>query len=90
MKNKVWQPIETAPRDGTWFVIFVDDEYEVGRYNPNLYDRYVEVSDGLYRREKETGYEWDGFDNFARATHWLPLSPPTEPPEKNCERTGRE
>ena len=32
-----WQPIETAPRDKTWFVIINADDpdsVEVGRYNP--------------------------------------------------------
>jgi hypothetical protein len=71
-----WRPIETAPRDGTWFVIFTHGWYEVGRYSPSMYDHYVEVEGGLYRKEKEPGYEWEGFNNFHAATHWMPLAAP--------------
>ncbi len=68
-----WQDISTSPRDGTWFVIATDFGYEVGRYDPTFYDRYVEVDGGLFRKEREVSYEWAGFNNFGRATHWLPL-----------------
>jgi hypothetical protein len=70
-----WRPIETAPRDGAWFLIAVDGGYEVGRYDPSFYDRYVEVEGGLYRKEREIGWEWEGFNNIHRATHWTPLPP---------------
>jgi hypothetical protein len=75
-----WRPIETAPKDGSWFVVVcVDGEYEVGRYDPSMYDRYVPVEGGLYRKEQEVGYEWRGFNNIHRATHWMPLpSPPSD------------
>jgi hypothetical protein len=79
-----WRPIETAPRDGSWFVIARagnpdDPEFELGRYDPLMLPRYVEAGDGLYRKELQRGYEWQGFDNFNRATHWMPLP---EPPLK--------
>jgi hypothetical protein len=78
-----WKPIETAPRDGSWFVICrVGDDperYEVGCYNPLCHFNYVEVENGLFRREKERGYEWSGFSNFHRATHWMPLPAPPSP-----------
>lgn len=85
--HDAWQPIETAPRDGTWFVtgMFVDGRdpaYEVGGYNPLYYDKYVEVGGGLYRKEQSAAYEWDGFDNFHRATHWIPLPPAPSVPAK--------
>lgn len=79
-----WQPIETAPRDGTWFLICRasegEESYEVGRYRPLTHDTFVLVDhdrDGaLYRRDTETLYDWDGFNNFHRATHWTPAPPP--------------
>lgn len=75
-----WQPIETAPKDGTWFLIGRSDEgpesYEVGCYDPYLWDKFIEVSDGLYRKQREPITDWRGFNNFDRATHWMPLPEP--------------
>ncbi len=78
-----WQPIATAPKDGTWFLICRADEgyesFEVGCYDPLVSHTYVEAeTPGLYRREERQAYEWRGFNNFHRATHWQPLP---EPPE---------
>jgi hypothetical protein len=76
----MWQPIESAPRDGTWFMICRADEghdsYEVGRYDPLMFERYVEAHDGLYRKEPYQAHDWRGFNNFHRATHWMPLPEP--------------
>ncbi len=82
-----WQKIETAPKDGTWFVTCragEPDSYEVGRYEPWLWDRFVPVGDGLYRVEKEKLYDWRGFNNFPRATHWMTLlAQPPAPEDRN-------
>lgn len=80
-----WQPIESAPRDGTWFVAAMfDDEYgpqyEVGAYDPLIHAQYEPAGDGLFRKVESIAYEWQGFSNFAHMTHWMPLpAPPTEP-----------
>lgn len=81
-----WLPIETAPRDGTWFLIYLADEddgpfsaYEVGKYDPYMTTDYIEVEGGLYRKELRSSYDWAGFNNFHRATHWMPLPEPPEP-----------
>jgi hypothetical protein len=74
-----WQPIATAPRDGTWFVICVAGEpgsYEAGCFDPLTWTQYVEAENGLYRRVEEQIYDWVGFNNFHRATHWMPLREP--------------
>ena len=74
----VWKPIETAPRDGSWFIVCragENDSYEVGCYSPLMGDKFVEAGEGLYRKEKQSIYDWNGFDNFHRATHWMPLLP---------------
>lgn len=75
-----WQPIETAPRDGTWFMICRADEgletCEVGRYAPRLWDTYVPTDDGLYRKVPVPITDWEGFNNFHRATHWAQITAP--------------
>ena len=77
-----WQPIETAPRDGTWFLICASEDgvesYEIGCYDPMMSPEYIEVDGGLYRKEMKSGYEWRGFNNFHRATHWTSIP---EPPQ---------
>jgi hypothetical protein len=76
-----WQPIETAPRDGSWFIIcnvrdLPDLHYEIGRYDPYMHAEYTEVGDGLFRKEMRSSYDWSGFSNFGRATHWKPVGDP--------------
>lgn len=77
-----WQPIETAPRDGTWFMICRKGEgyssYEIGRYSPLHVPKYISVGGGLFKAENEIVYEWPGFNNFHRATHWAPVLDPLE------------
>jgi hypothetical protein len=77
-----WQTIETAPRDGTWFLICREGEdfesYEIGCFNPLMQKSYVPAEGGLFRLIEESYYDWRGFNEFHRATHWMPLpSPPT-------------
>jgi hypothetical protein len=76
-----WHPIETAPRDGSWFMIInASDGYdsvEVGQYRPYYRDTYIEEADGRFRKEPHTVLEWT-FNNFHRATHWCQLPPPPE------------
>ena len=78
-----WRPIETAPKDGTWFLICRADDgfdsYEVGRFDPMILPEFVEAGEGLYRKIERKGYEWTGFNNMHRATHWMPLPEPPSP-----------
>jgi hypothetical protein len=79
-----WKTIESAPKDGTWFLICKAGEgvesYEVGCFEEMQWPEYVEVGDGLYRKEmRARGYPWKGFSNFHRATHWTELpAPPSQ------------
>lgn len=76
-----WQPIETAPKDGSPFVIRREgegfDTYEVGYYDPYYFARYEPAEGGLYRKIEDKIGDWRGFNNFHRATHWTPLPPPS-------------
>lgn len=79
-----WKLIATnpVPRDGTWFAICragEDDSIEAGCFDQLTGTRYVAVGDGLYRKTEEPIFDWKGFDNFHRATHWCSLQP--VPPE---------
>jgi len=78
-----WQPIETAPRDGRYFLTgnfnnSFDEfgEYEIARYDARVVDRYVNVGNGLFKKEPRTLYEFTS-DNWHSATHWceIPKAP---------------
>jgi hypothetical protein len=75
-----WQPIETAPKDGTWFMIVCaddgDESVEIGCYDPVNFPKYELTEGGLYRKTEVLAWGWRGFNNFHRATHWQPLPPP--------------
>jgi hypothetical protein len=36
----------------------------------------AENEDDLYRKVEKIAYEWRGFNNMHRATHWMPLPEP--------------
>lgn len=86
MCNK-WRSIETAPRDGTWFLAGRAgeglDACEVGCYDPTYMKEYVEVGAGLFKEEQRIVYEWRGFNNMPLMTHWMPL--PAPPPGQGRE-----
>ena len=77
-----WQPIETAPRDGSYFVTanfsepFPEDgEYEISHYRPMNWTTYEPADGGLFRKVEQVLTEFRS-DNFHRATHWMPLPEP--------------
>ena len=61
-----WQPIETAPRDKSWFLA------TPGVYTVDMV-RVWQVKDGRPYFEG-----WGG--NSCRPTHWMPLPKPPESP----------
>lgn len=68
-----WQPIETAPKDGTIILLFCP-EYEM------LTDRYGagEWEDhGPYAEQMGAPGTWIHFLE-GEPTHWAPISPPAE------------
>lgn len=76
-----WQPIETAPRDGTRILLFCPPDH----MGVNAWFTFPEP-------DTDTGEDMSGFYECAecfdaattRATHWMPLPPrpmPARPPE---------
>ena len=58
-----WQPIETAPQDGTQILVFGHDTFAV-----------AEFRNGEWRDMGDIG--WGGFYAEVMPTHWMPLPEP--------------
>lgn len=67
LRSNAWQPIETAPRDGTEILIFIPDcDQAVASY------QYGDDED-------MAGWWGDGGFHYADPTHWQPLpAPPSD------------
>ena len=76
MSVSPWQPIETAPRDGTKILVFHPDMgVEITEWYEITQTNYVEFEGGLYRKERAIFYAgWN--NNGHHATHWQPLPEP--------------
>lgn len=86
-----WQPIETAPKDGTWFVALPRAEMGFGAaegfipYPPTVchikvsrrYDHWaeIEVDHADVCCKAMNCWTAFGLDDF---THWMPLPPPPQ------------
>ena len=78
-----WQPISTAPKDGTHILVARAGD-DVGMNAIEICDwfviensHYEHVEGDLYRKITDKPYAaWNG--NGHRATHWMPLP---EPPQ---------
>ena len=71
-----WQPIETAPRDGTKILVSHPDMgVEITEWYEITQTNYVELEGGLYQKERAIFYAgWN--NNGHHATHWQPLPEP--------------
>ncbi len=58
-----WQPIETAPKDGTQILVFGHGRFAV-----------AEFRSGEWRDMGDIG--WGGFYSEVLPTHWMPLPAP--------------
>lgn len=72
----MWQPIETAPKDGTWVLVYgegTDDEEVSRKVAVAQYTNYL--NGGTYD-ESWWQFAWyDGgyYGRFYNPTHWMPL-----------------
>jgi len=73
-----WQPIESAPKDGRYFVVLIPGPYRRAPYRPCI---------GQWRADlKEPRIVFDGWASGSpAATYWMPLP---DPPIAPNPRTG--
>lgn len=62
-----WSPIETAPKDDKFFIVFGADGFELCRF--------VNIGDGFWLTEQEKRVD------FRRANYWQPLPPAPKGPD---------
>lgn len=67
-----WQPIETAPKDGTDVWLFIPDD------EPNQAVGYFDVSDDEYQFWSYRESLVNEVFGSANPTYWMPLPPPPE------------
>ena len=72
-----WQPIETAPQDGTPFQVWVIRNYEprLGFWEPNA---RFNPETGAFEIWGRADYDLEDYEVFSHltATHWMPLPDP--------------
>lgn len=81
-----WQPIETAPRDGTFFLGFDPrglQGHGIGaiRWYARDYHTYELIEGDTYKQITKSSGWWDGDDECQHPTHWTPLPPRPQPSE---------
>lgn len=69
-----WQPIETAPRDGTTIIVCYARCYDMNGFAP------ISVQWRAYHPNAEGAKEWRDSNGhrIQGVTHWIPLPPPPE------------
>lgn len=72
-----WQPIETAPKDGTEVLVYGQWAGEIG--GKGDFGMFAATYGGPGR--EYPAHEWDvvgvdGYSAWVRATHWMPLPAP--------------
>lgn len=74
-----WQPIETAPKDGT---AFIATGLNYGKDSGPRHYCMALWEQGEWREASE----WNGHSSLAYLTHWQPL--PSPPAKRNAKRAG--
>lgn len=92
--NRVWQPIETAPKDGTIVLGYCPESVSAGETDQELWPeglkilpmRWAALEDGFDWQIPYSEYSSPMFDDLGpswgrldwKPTHWQPLPPPPE------------
>ncbi len=72
-----WQPIETAPKDGTWILLAggeTDDEAEVRSIVAAQWAKEMPPSGRWHFAWYDGGF----YGKYLNPTHWMPLPPAPE------------
>ena len=68
----MWQPIETAPKDGRWLLVYCPDGSNSYNDDPPLF-----VTTAFFDSEWRGGVWYhhydDGVGHYLQPTHWMPL-----------------
>lgn len=75
-----WQPIETAPKDGTWVILGLSENWKLGvdgRSCPGYW--LTGWEHGVDYEGRESGWE-DVYHNDVEPICWMPLPSPPEAP----------
>jgi hypothetical protein len=77
-----WQPIETAPKDGTWVLLTggdIDYGWD-GGFKPS-----VVSGQWADTRWQFAWYDSGYYGEYENPTHWMPLPPPPSPPDHTTD-----
>ena len=84
-----WQPIETAPKDGTHVMLSRGDRVTLGNWESVISTSPEYHANGTYLGQFEDGNSWEGWMSWdggfceeTPPTHWMPLP---EPPKCACD-----
>jgi len=79
VRQFVWQPIETAPKDGNIILLFgipsIHPHLKVEFLGPDIFTAYWDQIDDAFCMN---GGDWLG--PFIEASHWMPLLPAPDCP----------
>jgi hypothetical protein len=73
----MWQPIETAPKDGTWVLLtggVIDYGWEYGEEKPRcVVGQFKPGGDGSNGPWQFAWYDGGYYGAYENPTHWMPL-----------------
>ncbi len=77
--TREWQPIETAPKDGTEVDLWCEpfDAMEVGNACRMTNCMFSEHSDDVWKAYVAL-HGWCSIEKFWRPTHWMPVPTPPD------------
>lgn len=70
----MWEPIETAPKDGTSILVYEETEW------PEIFVAYHKNDSWGWTKEGNFGEDGDYFNHSP--SHWMPLPNPPEPKDE--------